>query len=138
MQHADDARFLRYFTAVSFFGLLLGLSVSQCGCGPSAHQKALRGSLAAVDAAAAGFVAYDHEHKRTLLAEAPATPEGRAQFEAKLLAYHERRAKVLEAFRLAYATIATGALEPKKVTIPELVALAAEIKRAVDNLRREP
>jgi hypothetical protein len=108
------------------------------GCSADQHQKALRTSLTALNAAADGFIAFDADYQRTIVERAVkrakeqnlSPAEGAAQAKADLAAYRERRDMVLEAFGIAYAALAAAALEPS----PELLIEAAMAARRVYEL----
>lgn len=130
MDRADDARFLRYFTAVAFFGLLCGLSVSQCGCGPSARERAFSASAATVTASASAFQEWDAKHQKEIL-DSSATW---SDYEARIAAYRERQAKVRLVLKAAADLLELADKDPDAVTAEELLAVAAKVKRAVQEI----
>ena len=76
------------------------------GCGPSAAQKEIRTALTVASTTEAAFAAFDAKRQAEIVAAAKTEPEGHAA----LLAYREKRARVLEAFGASYRAIALAAV----------------------------
>lgn len=95
-------------------------------CGTGTRDKALRGALTAVDAAAEGFVAFDDAEQQAIVARATT----REQAQAELAAYRERRRPVIAALAAAYQAIAVAALRrgtPLPVAAAAVTALIESI-----------
>lgn len=129
--------------------LILAVLVTLVACSGSVKQRAdtaLSTALAATNAARDQFLAWDKAHQLELVEAA----QTREQGEASLAAYRAKRAPVLHAFTVAYASIgAAAALVPlvergiRKDTeltglIAEAAAAIAAIREAVAALRGSP
>lgn len=109
-------------------GLLLLVAWCLC-CGPGARDKALRGSLLATDAAAAAFVSYNRDHQARIVDEAANYDDGLS----RLNAWHQERAPLVDAIRLAYRLIATAAIDTD-TPLTEVLATVDRLVAAVETL----
>lgn len=94
----------RYPAAEAAFAVWFIVFVALTGCGPSARVKALKTTLASVDAARAAFVAWDDKTQTQIVDEASSLDEGRA----RLNAHRAKRDKLTGYFELAYRTLAAA------------------------------
>lgn len=113
-------------------GLLL-LFALLVACGPGARDKALRGSLLAVDASAAAFVSYNREHQARIVDEAPTYDDGLS----RLNAWHQQREPVLDGIRVAYRLIALATLD-KDASLDDVLRAVRELAADVAKLTGGP
>ena len=97
----------------------------------SAQEKAVKHSLTALNAARTGFVAWDAETQRGIVASATSLEEGRA----KLGAHRTKRERVVAAFNVAYAALALAALEPTTANLLEAALQARILYEAIKALK---
>lgn len=109
-------------------GLLLLVAWCLC-CGPGARDKALRGSLLAVDASAAAFVTYNRDHQRRIVDEAATYDDGLS----RLNAWHQEREPVLDGIRVAYRLIALATLD-KDASLDDVLRAVRELAADVSKL----
>lgn len=98
-------------------------------CGPGARDKALRGSLLAVDASAAAFVTYNREHQAAIVDEATSYDDGTS----RLVAWHQQREPLLDSIRLAYRLIAAAAMDTS-TPLSDVLATVEALVGAVEKL----
>lgn len=101
------------------------------GCGGDSRGRALRGTLAAVDAAAAGFGEWDGRRQLEIVDGA----ETREAAEAELAAYRARRETVLLAFEVAYRAVAVAALDDGRDTLADAIEAAQAAFSLAEGLR---
>lgn len=85
---------------------LLLLVVLLAGCGASARERTLQATLLTVNASRDGFITWDRAAQDAIVADAPDLDTGRAE----LVAYRDKRAKVVTLFESAYRAIAIAAV----------------------------
>jgi hypothetical protein len=100
--------------------VLLLLAVA---CGPNAKQKALKTTLAGVNAARDGFVAWDYAHQQGIVDDATSLEDGKA----KLKAYREKREKAVISFEIAYRALAVAALDLTAANVGEALRAAGDL-----------
>ncbi len=86
--------------------LLLVVIALVAGCGASAREKTLRAAVVSVNAARDGFIAFDLNHQRAILA----AHTEREKYDAAIAAYRSKREPVVEAFVVAYRAIGVAAV----------------------------
>lgn len=106
---------------------VLALLLSACA---SQRETALRHTLTAVNAASAGFVAWDEAHQQGLVRDAST----QAEAVAALNTYRARRAGVLDGFRTAYALIATAALD-STASLADVLQAARHLYTSIRQLK---
>ena len=111
----------------------LALAALQVGCGPSARSSALKGAYATVNAASAGFTAWDRAHQKELVETATSLDEAKR----RLHEYRDKRRAVDESIIAAYALIGAAALD-KGVGMAAVVAAVTAVQRAIDAIRGGP
>lgn len=112
---------------------LLLLAFLFAACGGDRHQKALGTSLAALNAASAGFVEYDKLHQRRIVDDLATSFEDGKK---RLAEYREARERVVGAFALAYAALAAAAIEPKLENLQTALRLARDVYDEIEALRK--
>ena len=101
-------------------GYIVVLCVLQAAaCGANAKQQTLKTSLVSVNAVRDGFLAWDSIHQRTIVEDVTTRADG----EARLKEYRQKRSKLEIAFSITYKLLATAALDVKQENI--LLALGA-------------
>ena len=113
---------------LAFLVVLMNLA-----CGPSARQSALKGAYATVNAASAGFTAWDRAHQKELVETATSLDEAKR----RLHEYRDKRRAVDESIIAAYALIGAAALD-KGVGMAAVVAAVTAVQRAIDAIRGGP
>lgn len=83
---------------------LLVLVLAFTACGASQREKTLKVTLVAINAARDGFLVHDEARQGAIVAKAHDLEDGKTQ----LAAYRLARVEVVEAFELAYRTLATA------------------------------
>ncbi len=110
---------------------LLLIIIVLAACGASARERTLKSTYVTLAAAQAGFETYDREHQETIAKTATSEAAGLAQ----LAEYHARRAPVLDAFEIAYRTLAAAAIvsdDPKSTDAA--VKAAKQLEGAIAKL----
>ena len=97
-------------------------------CGASQQDQALSYAFTGLRAANEGFIAYDADRQRHIVAEATSLEDG----QAKLQAYRARREKYLQALIVAGSALTVAALDP---TPANLLAAGAEAKKVYDAVK---
>jgi hypothetical protein len=108
--------------------LILAIAVISAAC--SNHQAGLRDSLATLNAARDGFIAWDDAHQADLVRRATSLEQGKAD----LLRYRTEREKIVGAFELAYKVIATAALDPTVENLGIVLADLMDLKRIAEGM----
>lgn len=86
---------------------LVGIQVAiLAGCGASTRTKTLQATLVTANTARDTFLAWDSAHQQAIVASATSLDDGKA----KLAEYRGKRAKVVEAFEVAYHAIAVATI----------------------------
>lgn len=114
--------------------LALAVVMMLGACGATARQRALDTTLAALDAARDGFVAYDSA-KQAAIVDAAITKEAGV---SALAAWREKRTAVVELFLVAYSALAAACLDATQATLQEAAFAAARAYDAVKHLRGAP
>lgn len=107
--------------------------VAFAGCGPGSRTKALRTTLASIDAARAAFVTWDDKTQTRIVDEASSLDEGRAQ----LAAHRVKRDRLTSYFELAYRTIA-AALAAEDGDTLKVVGAVSELWTAYEKTIGQP
>jgi hypothetical protein len=107
--------------------LLFATVANSAACGPSSRTKALQASLTTLNAARAGFVAYDGQHQQDLVAHANA----RADAEASLAAWRTSQHEVELGFSDAYRLIAAAALANDAPSLAAAVGAATAVEKTL-------
>lgn len=123
----------RYPTAEAAFAVWFIVFVALAGCGASSRTKALKTTLASVDAARAAFVVWDDKTQARIVDEASSLDEGRAQ----LAAHRAKRDKLTGYFELAYRTLA-AALAAEDGSTFEVVGAVSELWTAYEKTIGQP
>lgn len=108
----------------------LVLVVLLAACGASSRERALRTTLAAVDASAAGFETWDGQHQKAIVDQAKSADEATAS----ITAYRLKREQAVAAFEVAYHAIAAAALHGSAAIGPALKA-AEEAYQVLEELK---
>lgn len=108
--------------------LLVVALLLAAGCGPTATQRALNTSLAALNAASDGFLAWDEKHQQAIV-DGPGTVEEK---EAKIAEYRAKRDKVVQGFIVAYGALAAAAADQ---TVQKLLEAAKACQAAYDLIK---
>ena len=106
--------------------LILLLSTA---CGSSAREKALSTTLASLNAARDGFVAWDKEHQESIVQETYDEGGTRADAVRKLADYRRKAARIDQAFVLAYSALAAAALD---LSVAGLISAAADARKVYE------
>lgn len=123
----------RYPAAEAAFAIWLIVFVSLTGCGPSSRVKALKTTLASVDAARAAFVTWDDKTQARIVDEAASLDEGRAQ----LMAHRAKRDRLTAYFEIAYRTLAAAFAAEDGDTF-EVVGAVSELWTAYEKTIGQP
>lgn len=107
----------------AFFFLLLLV-----GC-MSAQERALKITYASVNAARDSYVVLDMEAQRLIALQ----PKPTEQLQSDILAYRARRIFVIEAFAVAYASIAAASFDISR--LPEAIAALKTLRDEIKRLR---
>jgi len=99
-------------------------------CGPSAREKTLRGTFAAIDASRKAFTTWDLKHQEEIVAKAPSLIEGRTQIDA----YRAERKALLDAFIVAYRAIAIAAVAQDNGSLMDALAAGKALADAIKKL----
>lgn len=94
------------------------------------REKALNTSLLAVNSARDGFMVYDLKEQEAIVERATSLESGKAE----LVAYRERRAKVIRAFVVAYLAIGVAASKTDDLSLKSAMLALADLTRAVDEV----
>lgn len=111
--------------------LLLALLVA---CGPGAKQRALDTTLSTLNLARDTFQAFDTARQNAIVERA----ETKAEAEANIAAWREKRDKVVQAFVIAYSALALASLEPTVENLATAAMHAKAVYDAVKELRGGP
>ena len=112
--------------------LALALICATPACPASTRTQTLRATLAATNAAQAGFVAQDAAHQQALVDRATSLDEGRAA----LGAYRTRRDRVVALFIATYRAVAVAATV-EDAGVSDVVAASRELAAALAALFQE-
>lgn len=109
------------------------VAIIAAGC-VSARRDAVRYSIAALDTAQAGFLAYDAEHQEQLVFEAGSRAEG----EASLRLYRVKLERVKAALIVAYSALSLASLDATTVHVAEAVEHVADVLEEIKKLKGDP
>lgn len=99
------------------------LAIALTGCGPGAKDKALRSTLAGVNAARAAFVVWDGAAQDRIVAEAQSLEAGKAA----LAEHREHRAVLVTAFEGAYYSLAIAATDLEDINLAQAAVAATTL-----------
>jgi hypothetical protein len=115
--------------AVAF--LLLTLTLGACGA--SSRERALRSSLASVNTAQQGFLAWDKTHQDQIVQHATSLEGGTVAIQI----YRARREAISLAFEVAYKAIAVAALEATEANATAAIMAVADLYVAIKRLQEQ-
>lgn len=93
---------------VAVAAFLVILTLAAMSCGPSARQRAVRGTLTAVNTARDAFTAWDAKAQHDIVEQSTSLEEG----QAKLAVHRAARDRLVAAFEAAYRSLAIAAADP--------------------------
>ena len=102
------------------------------GCGASQRETTLKATFVTVNSLRNGFTAFDKAEQQKIVDAAKTTDEGTAG----LLAYRERRTKVLAIFDDVYQALAAAVVTEDAPSLAAASQLAAQLKHAYDDLKK--
>lgn len=105
------------------FAICIGLIAVPAACSGNQRQRTLHTVLVSANVARDGFVSWDAAHQAQIVSSA----SSRAEAEIQLVAYRERRDKLVAEFERLYRALATAATQDDR---PSLVA-AEELGRSL-------
>lgn|GEM_PF-4665811 len=97
------------------FAICIGLIAVPTACSGNQRQRTLHTVLVSANVARDGFVSWDAAHQAQIVSSA----SSRAEAEIRLVAYRERRDKLVAEFERLYRALATAATQDDR---PSLVA----------------
>lgn len=110
--------------------LLVLVFVMLASCGPGTREKTLSTTLASVNGARDGFLAYDEIRQEKIIAQATSLEDGKA----RLTAYRTARQHVEDSFNLVYRLLAVAAIN-KDTPLTHIIQLVVDVVAAVDKLK---
>jgi hypothetical protein len=117
--------------AISLLFLAFSFGFVLAGCGSSAKMKVLRTTLVTVDAAREGMETFDRAYQVKTIDEA----KSREDALAKIQDYRAKRAVIIEAFTIAYKTLAAAAMDPTEVNYLEALKRAQDLYKEVKKFK---
>lgn len=109
--------------------LVLLVGLQSAACGADVRQKALRSSLISINAAQAGFVAWDDQRQQEIVEHATTREAALAD-----IAYHDQAIEpIVVGFELTYHLLAAAALDPTDVNV---IALVQQVDRLYRDIER--
>jgi hypothetical protein len=103
-------------------------------CGASQRTKTLHATLVAVNTARDGFEVWDLAHQRSLLSSSTTQED----YQARVTAYHERRASVIAAFELAYHALASASVQGDQPSLRSALEQSASLLTLVKTITGGP
>ena len=119
---------------VATFLICLGLVAVPSACGGDQRQRTLHAALVAANVARDGFVAWDAARQAQIISEA----SSRADAEAKLAAYRQRRDELVTGFERVYRAIATAATQSDRPSLVAAQELGRRLLADLEQIKGEP
>lgn len=115
--------------------LLIVLALLVAACGPSARQRALSTTLAALDGAREGFVSFDEITQDKILASIDPQTTSLEAAQKKIADYRAKREPVVKAFMIAYSALTTAAINLKDMSFADAIDRAADLYMAIKEFK---
>lgn len=97
-------------------------------CSSNARKDTIHATFTTTNAARDAFAAWDKQHQAQIIATATSHEDG----VAKLAAYHEKQAEVVDLFVKMYQSIAAAQLADDEKSITAMINLALTVKTTVE------